>query len=54
MTAEQMTALFTGVDLSILTDILTAAITWALPVMVTCSILNKIHYIALGYIRGAC
>ncbi|MBQ8727056.1 MAG: hypothetical protein IJY83_01015 [Oscillospiraceae bacterium] len=54
MTADQMTALFTSVDLTILYDIFVAAITWALPTMVTISIVKKIPYIALGYIRGAC
>ena len=54
MTTEQITALFTGTDLSILYDIVAAAITWALPTMIGISILKKVPYIALGYIRGAC
>lgn len=54
MTAEQMTALFTGTDISILYDLFSAAITWALPTMIGISILKKIPYIALSYIRGAC
>lgn len=54
MTADQMTALFTGTNIDILYDLFSAAITWALPTMIGVSILKKIPYIALGYIRGAC
>ena len=54
MTSEQITALFTGIDLGIFYDIFIAAITWALPTMIGISIVKKVPYIALGYIRGAC